>query len=456
VNEIPHSVAAERAVLGALMLDPDCAAYVVDEIEAGDFYREAHGATYRAILAQWSAGEPTEMVAIVERLEREGDVDRAGGVAYVAALADDVPSTLNVGHYAKIVRRHAVARRAVDAGRTLQAEARSGEHEPDELVARGLALITALDDGRGGSDTTPQEEIEDAVNHAIAVGRGDAPPGMSTGYAALDEILGGFYPSDMVVLGGRPGMGKTAAALSIARRMAGNGVGVAMFQLEMGKRQCWTRFLVGETLLIGRPVENWRLKKPGLLRSNPGRGIDDEDALRAAASSLWDLPIRIDDRPGVTINQIRARSRRIKAQSPELGLIIVDHIGLTSGEPGQRDKRAIVEETSRGCKILAKELGVTVLALSQLNRSVESRNPKTPQLSDLRESGSIEQDADVVMFAYRDEYYNPDSSPVPGQVDLIIAKQRNGSTGTVSLGFQGDFTAVTDLPEAAPEGYRGF
>lgn len=438
------------------MLDPDCAAYVVDEIEAGDFYRESHGVVYRAILAQWSAGEPTEMVAVVERLERESETDRAGGVAYVAALADDVPSTLNVGHYAKIVRRHAVARRAVDAGRTLQAEARSGEHEPDELVARGLALITALDDGRGGSDTTPQDEIEEAVNHAIAVGRGDAPPGMSTGYAALDEILGGFYPSDMVVLGGRPGMGKTAAALSIARRMAGNGVGVAMFQLEMGKRQCWTRFLVGETLLIGRPVENWRLKKPGLLRSDPGRGIDDEDALRAAAASLWDLPIRIDDRPGVTINQIRARSRRIKAQNPDLGLVIVDHIGLTSGEPGQRDKRAIVEETSRGCKILAKELGVTVLALSQLNRSVESRNPKTPQLSDLRESGSIEQDADVVMFAYRDEYYNQDASPVPGQVDLIVAKQRNGSTGTVSLGFKGDFTAVTDLPEATADDYRAF
>jgi replicative DNA helicase len=426
----PHSIEAESSVLGGLLLDNGAWDRVGDLLVDNDFYRHEHKLIYSAIGALINASKPADVITVSEQLQNQGKSEEMGGLSYLNSLAQYVPSASNIRRYAEIVRERSILRKLVTA---------SDEISTNAFNPQGKAIDRILDEaeqkifniGEEGSrmkqgfqsmDTLVVELLDRVQEMA------DNPndiTGVPTGFYDLDRMTSGLQPGDMVVLAARPSMGKTAFAINIAEHVALNeGLPVAVFSMEMGASQLAVR-VVGS---IGRVDQ-------GHLRT--GKLTDEEwPRLTEAIEKLRTVSLHIDETPGLTPSELRANARRLARQCGKLGLIVVDYLQLMSGSGGSGgDNRATeLGEISRGLKMLAKELQCPVLALSQLNRSVETRTDKRPMMSDLRESGAIEQDADVIMFIYRDDYYNKDSKE-PGVAEVIIAKQRNGPTGTIKLTF---------------------
>ena len=436
----PHSIEAESSVLGGLLLDNGAWDRVGDLLVDGDFYRHEHQLIYAAIGALINASKPADVITVFEHLQNQGHADAVGGLGYLNSLAQYVPSASNIRRYAEIVRERSILRKLVSA---------SDEIATQAFNPKGKAVDKILDEaeqkifniGEEGSRMKQGFQSMDSLVVELldrVQEMADNPndiTGVPTGFHDLDRMTSGLQPGDLVVLAARPSMGKTAFAINIAEHVALNeGLPVAVFSMEMGASQLAVR-IVGS---IGRVDQ-------GHLRT--GKLTDEEwPRLTEAIERLRTVSLHIDETPGLTPSELRANSRRLARQCGKLGLIVVDYLQLMSGSSGSDgDNRATeLGEISRGLKMLAKELQCPVIALSQLNRGVEQRTDKRPMMSDLRESGAIEQDADIIMFIYRDDYYNKDSKD-PGVAEIIIGKQRNGPTGTVRLAFLKPLTRFESL-----------
>ncbi len=436
----PHSIEAESSVLGGLLLDNGAWDRVGDLLKDGDFYRYEHRMVFAAIGVLINGSKPADVITVFEQLQGQGKAEEIGGLAYLNSLAQYVPSAGNIRRYAEIVRDRSILRKLVTA---------SDEISTNAFNPKGRPVSTILDEseqkifniGEEGARTkqgfqsmdTLVVDLLDRVQE-MADNANDVT-GVPTGFYDLDRMTSGFQAGDMIVLAARPSMGKTALAINIAEHVALNeGLPVAVFSMEMGAAQLAVR-IVGS---IGRIDQ-------GHLRT--GKLTDEEwPRLSEAIEKLRTISLHIDESAGLTSSELRANARRLSRQCGKLGLIVVDYLQLMSGSSGDNENRAtVLGEISRGLKMLARELQCPVIALSQLNRSVEQRPDKRPMMSDLRESGAIEQDADIIMFIYRDEYYTKDACKEPGVAEIIIAKQRNGPTGTVKLAFLSNITKFESL-----------
>ena len=436
----PHSIEAESSVLGGLLLDNMAWDRVGDLLVEGDFYRSEHQQIYAAIGALVGAGKPADVITVYERLQSVGRAEETGGLAYLNGLAQYVPSASNIRRYAEIVRERAILRKLVTASDEIATNAFNPQGRPvDRILDEAEQKIFAI--GEEGSRMKqgfqPMESLVVTLLDRVTE-MADNPmdvTGVPTGFADLDRMTSGLQAGDLVVLAARPSMGKTSLAVNIAEHVALNEqLPVAIFSMEMGAAQLAVR-IVGS---IGRIHQ-------GHLRT--GKLTDEEwPRLTEAIERLRSVSLHIDETPGLTPSELRANARRLARQCGKLGLIVVDYLQLMSGSGGAQGENRATElgEISRGLKMLAKELQCPVIALSQLNRSVETRTDKRPMMSDLRESGAIEQDADIIMFIYRDDYYNKDSKE-PNVSEIIIGKQRNGPTGTVKLYFQKEQTRFENL-----------
>lgn len=438
----PHSIEAEQAVLGGLMLAPDAFDKVADLLEEEDFYRRDHQLIYRAVRELAGKSRPFDAVTLGEWFESNGLVEQVAGGAYLIELASTTPSAANIAAYAEIVRDKAILRRLIEAGSRIVSEAfQPNGRDSDELLADAEQRIfrIAEDRARGQADFLAigpaMAEAFDLLQTRYHAGGGVT--GLATGYHEFDDMTAGLQPTDLIILAARPAMGKTTFALNIAETAAlGSRLPVAVFSMEMSSTQLALRLISS----IGR-VNATRLRTGQL---------EDEDWSRvsAAVRTLKQTSIFIDDTPGLSPEVVRAKSRRLKREHG-LGLIVIDYLQLMA-VPGNTENRATeISEISRSLKALAKELKVPVIALSQLNRSLETRADKRPVMADLRESGAIEQDADMIVFIYRDDYYNREASPDQGLAEIIIGKQRSGPTGTFKLRFFGEFTRFDNLAQDA-------
>jgi replicative DNA helicase len=436
----PHSTEAESSVLGGLLLDNQAWDRVGDLLVESDFYRFEHRLIYAGISKLINASKPADVITVYEQLQSIGKSEEIGGLAYLNALAQYVPSASNIRRYAEIVRERAILRKLVTASDEIATNAFNPQGRPvDKILDEAEQKIfnigeegSRMKQGFQGMDTLVVNLLDRVQEMA------DNPndiTGVPTGFIDLDRMTSGLQAGDMVVLAARPSMGKTALAINIAEHVALNeGLPVAVFSMEMGAAQLAVR-IVGS---IGRIDQ-------GHLRT--GKLTDDEwPRLTEAIEKLRNVSLHIDETPGLTPSELRANARRLARQCGKLGLIVVDYLQLMSGSAGSQGENRATElgEISRGLKMLAKELQCPVIALSQLNRSVETRTDKRPMMSDLRESGAIEQDADIIMFIYRDDYYNKESKE-PNVAEIIIGKQRNGPTGTVKLFFQKSQTRFESL-----------
>ncbi len=436
----PHSLEAESSVLGGLLLDNSAWDRVGDLIHDTDFYRYEHRLVYSAIAHLVNASKPADVITVFEQLQSQGKATEVGGLVYLNSLAQYVPSAANIRRYAEIVRERAILRKLLTASDDIATAAFNPQGRPvakilDEAEQKIFNIGeegSRMKQGFQGMDTLVVDLLDRVQEMA------DNPndiTGVPTGFYDLDRMTAGFQAGDMIVLAARPSMGKTALAINIAEHVALNeGLPVAVFSMEMGAAQLAVR-IVGS---IGRINQ-------GHLRN--GKLTDDEwPRLTEAIEKLRNISLHIDETPGLTPSELRANARRLARQCGKLGLIVVDYLQLMSGSSSSSNENRATElgEISRGLKMLAKELQCPVIALSQLNRSVEQRTDKRPMMSDLRESGAIEQDADIIMFIYRDEYYNKDSKE-PGVAEVIIGKQRNGPTGTVKLAFLNQLTRFESL-----------
>jgi replicative DNA helicase len=436
----PHSIEAESSVLGGLLLDNGAWDRVGDLLAEGDFYRYEHRLIYAAMAALINASRPADVITVFEQLQSLGKAEETGGLAYLNALAQYVPSAGNIRRYAEIVRERSILRKLVSASDEIATNAFNPQGRPvaqilDESEQKIFNIGeegSRMKRGFQAMDTLVVDLLDRVQEMA------DNPndiTGVPTGFYDLDRMTAGLQPGDMIVLAARPSMGKTAFAINIAEHVALNeGLPVAVFSMEMGAAQLAVR-IVGS---IGRIDQ-------GHLRT--GKLTDEEwPRLTEAIEKLRNISLHIDETAGLTASELRASARRLARQCGKLGLIVVDYLQLMSGSGGSDENRATeLGEISRGLKMLAKELGCPVIALSQLNRSVEQRPDKRPMMSDLRESGAIEQDADIIMFIYRDEYYTKEACKEPGVAEIIIAKQRNGPTGTVKLAFLKPLTRFENL-----------
>jgi replicative DNA helicase len=431
----PSSVESERALLGGLLLDPARLDDVEGLIEVSDFYRPDHGALFALLVDMSRAKEPIEPVTVLERMSRGGEAERYGGVGYVTELPDHAPGTANLPYYAKILREKALLRRFVELAQGLTEEALAQPEDVTELLDRAARGLTEMREGR---ETSEWEQVSLIVDKELErleelSKRPEGVTGVPSGFTDLDNVLAGLQRSDLVILAARPSMGKTALALNFAQNAAlDGGAVVAIFSLEMSRGQLVTRMLCAEARVDASKVRTGRL--------------DDADweAFIEASDVLRRARIHIVDSPGLSIGEVTVRARRLHQEKGPIDLVVIDYLQLMQGDDPKARREQQISGISRGLKALAKELNAPVVALSQLNRGVESRQEKRPMLSDLRESGAIEQDADVIMFIYRDEYYNPES-PDKGLAEVIVAKHRNGPTGTVKLVFQGRHTRFDDL-----------
>lgn len=435
-----HSLEAESSVLGALLLDNDSWDRVGDTLKGSDFYRPEHQLIYETICSQISVGKAADVITVFTQLKQQGKADRVGGMLYLNQLAQYVPSAANIRRYAEIVREDSLKRSLAKASMEVQDLVHSSDGSAAQIIDKAQSMFFALgDQGRSDKGFTSVQELVVTVLDQYQ-DRADNPGamiGVPTGFADLDRMTSGLQAGDLVVLAARPSMGKTAFALNIAEHVAAReGLPVAIFSLEMSKGQLIERFLASLARVDA-----------GLLRS--GRLPDDQlSRLVEAVEQMRVVSLDIDDAPGQSASEMRASTRRLSRQrGGKLGLIVVDYLQLMGGgsdSRGQDNRATELGEISRGLKMLAKEMGCAVIALSQLNRSVEQRADKRPMMSDLRESGAIEQDADIIMFIYRDDYYNKESKE-PNIAEIIIAKQRNGPTGTVKMYFHKNQTRFESL-----------
>ncbi len=429
----PHNLEAEQSVLGAVLLsDTVMPSLIIDErLNPDDFYREAHGRIYEAMLALHSQGEPVDALTLTEHLKQAGELDVVGGRAAIDVLSGSVPAISNLRQYARIVRENAMLRRLLHATYEIQQRVHTHEAPPRELVdlAERSILEVAHDDSR--KDFRPIDQLLDAeLDKLHELSReGKAVTGTASGFDDLDTITGGFQPGNLIILAARPSMGKSALMANFAENAAlGAGKAVALFSLEMSESELAQRFIASQASIKGDDLRKGKV---------PGSRWP---KILEASSRLAKSPLFIDDSSDLSVLDVRAKARRLAQQHADgLGLILIDYLQLMrAGGTGTDNRVEQISQISRGLKTLARELDVPVIALSQLNRGVEQRHDKRPVLSDLRESGAIEQDADLVMFIYRDEYYDEESER-EGIADLIISKHRNGGLGTVELTFQNEY-----------------
>ncbi|GHO43786.1 replicative DNA helicase [Ktedonospora formicarum] len=433
---LPQNVEAECGVLGSIIIDPEAIVQVADFLHAEDFYRDAHRIIYEVIVQLYEQHEPADFITICDELEHRNKLEEVGGADYITSLVNLVPTSANVEHYGRIVSRTAILRRLIHAAGQIAAVAYD-ESDSDVALDKAEQLIFEISQGHARSDFSAINDV--LTNYFLKLEqlheRRGTIVGVPTGFTDLDRLTGGLQRSDLIILAARPAVGKTSFALSLARNASvRHQSSVAVFSLEMSKEQLVQRFLSMEA-----SIDQQRLRTGW---------IEDEDwtNIEEAMSRLSQAKIYIDDTAGISTMEMRSKTRRL-ASEQGLDLIIVDYLQLMQSQVGgKRSENRVqeVSEISRNLKGLARELDVPVLALAQLSRTVESRQSKVPQLSDLRESGSIEQDADIVMFIYRDEVYNPDTER-KNIADIIIAKHRNGPVGEVSLFFQASQTRFADL-----------
>ena len=431
----PHSIEAEQSVLGGLLLDNAAFDKIADLVGENDFYRDEHKRIYRQIRKLLEQSKPVDVITVAESLDLAGEGSETGGLAYLGELAANTPSAANIRRYAEIVRERAILRQLVTAGDEIAGSAFNPlGRDPKQLLDEAEAKVFAIAEG-GFRHQTGFQHINPLLTQVVEriqeLHDRDNPSditGVPTGYHDLDAKTSGLQPGDLLIVAGRPSMGKTSFALNMAEHVAIEvGLPVAVFSMEMGGAQLAMRMLSSVGRLDAHRVRTGRLN-------------DDEwSRLTFALGKMHEAPLYIDETPALNPIDLRARARRLHRQCGKLGLIVIDYLQLMSSA-GQGENRATeISEISRSLKGLAKELNVPVMALSQLNRSLEQRPNKRPVMSDLRESGAIEQDADVIMFIYRDEVYNPDT-PDKGSAEIIIGKQRNGPIGMVRLTFLGEYT----------------
>ncbi len=433
----PNSVEAEQSVLGGLLLENEALDRIADILNQSDFYRHDHRLIYTHITKLIEQNRPADIVTVAESLENSAELSSVGGIAYLGALAQNTPTAANIRRYAEIVRERSIMRKLVEVGSGIAESAYNPQgREAQQLLDEAEAKIFQIaESGNRGSQgfvniQTLLPQVADRIDYLYQRENQGSVTGIPTGFDDLDERTSGFQPGDLIIVAGRPSMGKTAFSLNIAENVAlDTKKAVAVFSMEMGATQLATR-MIGS---VGR-LDQHRMRNGNL---------EDEDWVRltTALGKLNDAPIFIDEGAGLSSFDVRARARRLHRQTGGLGLIVVDYLQLMAGNSGRASENRATEisEISRSLKSLAKELDVPVVALSQLNRSVEQRPDKRPVMSDLRESGAIEQDADLILFIYRDEVYNPDSED-KGTAEIIIAKQRNGPIGRVRLTFLGQHT----------------
>lgn len=429
----PHNLEAEESVLGACLLSKGAIATAIENLTPEDFYKPAHTEMFRLMMDLYARGEPLDAVTLGEELKRQGNLDEFGGKPYLFTLVSSVPTPGSVAHYAKIVRENATMRRMVVAGMAITDLGLEPNTDPDQAVAQAEGLVYGIARRDSSNDL---ERVRDLLTENMdrvekLYARGSQVTGVATGLADLDEITAGLQPSNLVILAARPSMGKSALALTIAQHVAGEGKPVVYFSLEMSKSE-----LVQRLMCMEARVDSNRLRKGTLMDS-------DWPKLGMALSHLSEIPLFIDDTPDPSIIDMRAKCRRA-AGKEGLGLIVIDYLQLMAPVKRGENRVQEVSDISRSLKILARELEVPVLALSQLSRNVEYRADKRPMLADLRESGAIEQDSDVVMFIYREEVYQPDT-PRRGVAEVSIAKHRSGPTGKVELSFLEHYTKFGNL-----------
>jgi replicative DNA helicase len=438
----PHDLAAEENLLGACLLSPSAADAVAELVRPQDLYRASHGAILAACLELRAAGEPTDAIAVVDRLRAAGRLDAAGGEGRVHELATIVPAASNAPHYARIVAEKAAFRSLIRAGSEIARLGYEQEGEARAAVERSERLVFELGQSRRRGDFVPLSELAaptfERLQTAAASGRDVL--GLPTGFPTVDRMTSGLQPGNLILLAARPSLGKTAYSLSVAAHVvlrADPPVPVALFTLEMSRAEVMDRLVSAEAL-----VDSDRVRTPSRLQA------EDWSRVVAAIGRLAEAPLLIDDSGAPTLGEVRSKARRLKASRPDLGLIVLDYVQLLSSGERAESRNAELAQISRSLKLLAGELQVPVLVLSQLSREVERRHDKRPQLSDLRDSGSLEADADAVFLLYRDEYYFPEDAEengTAGVAELNVAKQRNGPTGTRKLGFQGRFVRFTEL-----------
>jgi replicative DNA helicase len=440
----PHSVEAEQSVLGGLLLDNTAFERIGDTLMESDFYRSDHRRIYRHIVKLIERGRPADMITVDESIKGSEDANETGGLAYLGTLAQNTPSAHNIRRYAEIVRERAVMRKLVEVGTEIADSAlnpmgREIGQMLDEAESKVLQIAEAGSRGRQGFiEIQPLlTQVMERIDMLYHRENPSDVTGIPTGYHDLDERTSGFQEGDLIIVAGRPSMGKTAFALNIAEHVAvDNKLPVAIFSMEMAGTQLALRMLGS----IGR-LDQHKLRT--------GRLTDEDwNRLTTAVGKLHDAPVHIDETPALNALELRARARRLHRQYGKLGLVVVDYLQLMQASTQGENRATEISEISRSLKALAKELKVPVVALSQLNRGLEQRPDKRPIMSDLRESGAIEQDADVILFIYRDEVYNRDTAE-KGKAEIIISKQRNGPIGKVDLTFIGEFTRFENYASAA-------
>lgn len=430
----PQDMDAEQCVLGAMLMSKDAIADVVEVLRGTDFYRPAHEQVYDAIIDLYGRGEPADAVTVADLLSKRGELMRLGGAPYLHTLLASVPIAANAGWYAHIVREKSILRRLVDASVRIGQMSYAAEGPVDEIVDRAQAEVYAVTERRAAEDYKPLSELmQPTLDEMEAISsRGGGLSGVPTGFAELDELTNGLHPGQMVIVAARPGMGKSTLALDLARSASiKHGLTSCIFSLEMSQIEITMRLLSAEASIPLNHIRNGRMSD------------DDWQRVAQKMGQVSEAPLYIDDSPNLTMMEIRAKARRLR-QRHDLRLVVIDYIQLMTSGKKVESRQLEVSEFSRQLKLLAKELEVPVVALSQLNRGPEQRTDKKPMLSDLRESGSLEQDSDLVILLNRPDIHDKESDRA-GEADIDVAKHRNGPTKTLTVAFQGHYSRFTDM-----------
>lgn len=437
----PQALDAERSVLGAMCLSTEAVARAVERLDERSFYRESHRRIWAGIVALFERGEAADLITLREELTRRGELESIGGTAYLTELFEYMPSAASVDHHARIVAEKAILRRLIEAATSITEESYRGAEAAEMVLDRAQERIFDISAARARRGFIPMREVVMETFEIIQelYDKKSHVTGLESGFIDLDAKTAGFQKTDLIIVAGRPSMGKTSFCLNIAEHCAiKNRVPVAIFSLEMAKEQVAQRMLCSQSRVDGHRL------RTGYLRDA------EWTVLTRAASELSEAPIYIDDTPGVSVLELRAKARRLAMEVKSLGLIIVDYLQLMRGGDDAENRQQEISRISQALKSLAKELEVPVIALSQLSRAVEQRGgDRRPVLSDLRESGAIEQDADVVLFIYRPEIYDPENEETKGMAEVIIGKQRNGPVGSVRMAFLAPFARFENLAQAA-------
>ena len=443
INRLPpQNIEAEQSVLGAIILDNEALPKAIEALSPDDFYKEAHRRLYKSIIALFERNEPIDIVTLTDYLRKSDEIEAVGGISYLSYLANSIPTSANIRYHAKIVSEKSMLRALIRTATQITSEIYENSRDVDEVIDYAQKMIFDITDKRTKISFSPLKDvIKDTfkmIEHLYD--KKEAITGVPSGFKDIDELTSGFQSGDLIIVGGRPGMGKTAFALNVAGYVAANmRETVAVFSLEMPKEQLALRMICAESGVNSSSVRKGFIGKQDWIK------------LTNAAGRLADAPIFIDDSSMLTVLEIRAKARRLKMEYGMLSLIVVDYLQLMRSMGKFERREQEISDISRSLKALAKELKVPVIALSQLNRAVEQRGEKRPTLADLRESGALEQDADVIIFLYRDEFYNKNNPSNKGKAELIVAKQRNGPTGIVNLTYLADSTKFVDFTDLSYE-----